>query len=231
MNYRTAIVCLVAAATLLIAVPVQAQRSLDINLGAFVPATEDMRTDRDVLVANRQFLYFEMEDLAGFFGEAALSTELGEYFETSVGVGFYQATAPSVDEVHVWESGGDIQQDLKLRNVPVTLTVRMFPIGHRRMVQPYVGVGAAANFWRYSETGDWVDTSDDSIYRESYLDSGTAFGPVGVVGVRARMTAQADLGAEFRYQWAEGKLNSDNFTSDRIDLGGATFVMTFKFRF
>jgi hypothetical protein len=106
----------------------------------------------------------------------------------------------------------------------------MFPMGQRRWFQPYVGFGGAANFWRYSETGEFVDGFDDTIYRAAYVAKGTAFGPVGVFGARGRVSSMGDLGVEFRYSWAEGDLNED-FLSDKIDLGGWSVLSTIKLRF
>jgi outer membrane protein W len=136
----------------------------------------------------------------------------------------------SVYADYVHDDGREIEQELKLRNLPLTTTVKVFPMGHRRVVQPYVGVGLGVNFWRYSETGEFVDFRDDSIYRASYVESGTAFGPIGSFGVRARMLDHADLGLEVRYQWAEGTLSED-FLGDKIDLGGYSILSTIKLRF
>ena len=213
------------------AAPAQAQEfSFDVNLGYFAPKSEDSRVDGDVLAINRGYLLFEFEDFAGFYGEAALSMEISKYFEATVGFGGYQRTVPTVyaDEVH--SDGREIEQDLKLRNLPFTAVLKMFPLGQRRAIQPYVGVGAAANFWRYSETGEFIDYSDYSIFRESFVATGTAFGPVGTIGVRGRVSPQMDLGLEFRYHWAEGELNED-FLGDKLDLGGGTLMGTLKFRF
>jgi hypothetical protein len=212
-------------------VPANAQQSLDINLGVFAPKPEDARITNDVLVVNRNYLWFDIEDFDGFYGEAALTSELGKYFEVSFGAGAYQRTVPSAYADQVHSDGYDIEQDLKLRIIPITAQLRMFPLGHRRSVQPYVSAGAAVNFWRYSETGEFVDFTDDSIYRASFVGKGTAVGPVGAIGVRARMTSQTDIGAEFRYSWAEADLNTNDFLSDKLDLGGASLLVTMKFRF
>jgi hypothetical protein len=212
------------------AVPAQAQQSFDVNLGVFAPKPEDSRIDGDVLAINRAYLIFEFEDFSGFFGEAALTTELGKYFEASVGFGGYQRTVPTVYAELVFDDGREIEQDLKLRILPLTGILRIFPLGHRRSIQPYVGVGAAANFWRYSETGEFVDSWDDTIYRANYVAKGTAFGPVGVFGVRGRLSPQSDLGLEGRISWAEGELNED-FLGEKIDLGGFSLLATFKVRF
>jgi hypothetical protein len=211
-------------------VPAQAQQSFDVNLGFFAPKPEDSRVAGDVLAINRGYLYFEFEDFAGFLGEAAVSTELGKYFEASVGFGGYQRTVWAVYADKVFSDGREIEQDLKLRILPLTAMVRIFPIGHRRVVQPYIGVGIAANFWKYSETGEFVDFFDDTIYRASYTANGTAFGPVGVFGVRGRLMSQFDVGLEARLSWAEADLNED-FLGDKLDLGGGALLATMKFRF
>jgi len=215
---------------LLWSVPAEAQMSFDVNLGFFAPKPEDSRVNGDVLAINRAYLIFEFEDLAGFMGEAAMTTELGKYFEASVGFGGYQRTVPTVYADLVFDDGREIEQDLKLRILPLTGILRIFPVGHRRAIQPYVGVGVAANFWRYSETGEFVDSHDDTIYRANYVAKGTAIGPVGVFGVRGRLSTQSDLGLEGRLHWGEGELNED-FLGEKIDLGGFSLLATFKVRF
>lgn len=208
----------------------QAQPSFDVNLGGFVVRAEDGRVTGDVLAINRQYLIFELSDFAAFYGEAALSVELGRYFEGSIGVGAFQRTVPTIYADYVHDDGREIEQDLKLRNFPVTATLRIFPFGQRQRVQTYVGVGVAMNFWRYSETGEFIDFRDDSIFREAYVATGSNAGPIGSFGVRARVTHQVDIGGEFRYHWAEGALD-ENFLGDKIDLGGYSLLGTFKFRF
>jgi hypothetical protein len=214
----------------LLAAPAQAQQSFDVNLGYFSARAEDARVRGDVLVINREYLLFDIRDFAGFLGEAGWSVELGNHFETGVAVGFFQRTVPTVYADYVHPGGREIEQDLKLRNVPLTAALRMFPLGQRSVVQPYVGVGLGVNFWRYSETGEFVDFTDDSTFRDSFVQSGTAVGPVGLFGVRARVGGRSDLGVELRYQWAQGDLNED-FLGDKLDLGGYSILSTIKFRF
>ena len=56
---------------------------------------------------------------------------------------------PSVYAASVNANGSEIEQELKLRIVPLTATVRFLPIGHGS-VEPYVGAGIGAFNWRYS---------------------------------------------------------------------------------
>ena len=66
---------------------------------------------------------------------------------------------PSVYAQKVRDDGREIEQDLKLRIVPLTATVRFLPIG-RRGVEPYVGAGIGAFNWRYSEVGEFIFQND-----------------------------------------------------------------------
>ena len=120
----------------------------------------------------------------------------------------------------------EIQQDLKLRIVPITAIARILPLGSKRAFQPYVGGGLGIYPWRYSETGEFVDFTDNSIYRDSYVASGTSVGPVAVFGARGRLTRSFGLGVEMRLQWATANLSQD-FLGDKIDLGGLSILSTF----
>jgi outer membrane protein W len=127
-------------------------------------------------------------------------------------------------------NGAEIRQDLKLRIIPVTATVRFLPLGRYASVEPYIGAGIGIFPWRYSEAGEFVDTSTYDIYRASYSDTGTAAGPVIVGGVTFPMGDAFALGGEIRYQRAEGKLSTD-FLGDRIDLTGIAYQVVFQVRF
>ena len=231
MNRRSlAAVVVVMALAAASAVPAFAQQSLTFQFGGFVPRTEDGRPAGDVLVVNRQYLVFAVSDFDGatFGGEWAVG--LGDYFEAGLGVGYFQRTVPTVYDAWVNSDGSEIQQDLRLRIVPATAVVRILPLGTKRAFQPYVGGGFGIYSWKYSETGEFVDFYDNSIYRASYAQNGRTVGPVAVFGARGRLGKSFTLGMEVRLQWAEADLSQD-FLGDRIDLGGTSILSTFTYRF
>ena len=84
---------------------------------------------------------FEISD----FNSAAVGAEwlvpLGQYLEAGAGVGFSRRTVPSVYERFIDTDGSEIEQDLRLRRVPVDLTIRVLPLGQASGVQPYLGGG------------------------------------------------------------------------------------------
>jgi hypothetical protein len=213
-----------------LATPAFAQMSLSLQVGAFTPRGEDARVQGDVLVVNRQYLLFDINDFHAMTVGGDWAVSLGEYFEAGAGFGFYQRTVPAVYAEWVNTDGREIVQDLKLRIMPLTAIVKILPLGSKRAFQPYVGGGLGVYFWRYSESGEFVDFVDGSIFRDTFADSGTSVGPVAVFGARGRVSSNALIGGEARLQWGKGDLSKD-FLSDTIDLGGYSFLVTFGYRF
>ncbi|HUR35501.1 MAG TPA: hypothetical protein VM032_16980 [Vicinamibacterales bacterium] len=208
-----------------------AQQSINLFAGGFVPKGEDARGSDDVLWNNLDFLSFDIKDFNGGTVGAEYLVGLNEYVDAGLGVGVYSRKVPSVYADYVNRNGSEIEQDLKLRTVPFTATVRFLPIGRSNGIEPYIGAGVAIINWRYSETGDFVDFTDGSIFRDSFEGSGTAVGPTILGGVRFPLGAWA-LGGEVRWQDAKGDLPSElGFAGDKIHLGGMNYLVTFNVRF
>jgi hypothetical protein len=232
-----------AAALFAVAPAAQAQdSSVIINFGYFALKGADSRVDGDILNAERclnttfdcEPLLFQIEDFNNGTFSADWVVGLGDYFEASAGIGFYQETTPSVYEFLQNENGSEIEQDLKLRMVPITLTARFIPTSRLAKVQPYIGVGVAFINWEYTEIGDFVDTFDDSIFRASYEADGWKTVPVVLGGVKFPLGSDKFLlGGEVRWQTGDAELPSgtDGFISDRIDLGGFTYSGLLQVRF
>ena len=231
MTCRIAMGALVVAAAIGVqATPASAQQSLTVQVGAFRPWGGDARVENDVLVTNRQYLFFDIKDFTGVIVAGDWAVSLGDYVEAGAGFGFYQRTVPTIYADWVNADGREIEQDLKLRIMPLTAIMKILPLGSKRAFQPYVGGGLGVYFWRYSETGEFVDFVDGSIFSDSFVESGTSVGPVAVFGLRGRVSGQATIGVEARLQWGQGNLSQD-FLSDKIDLGGYNILATFGYRF
>jgi Outer membrane protein beta-barrel domain len=236
---RLATAGLMTVAVTLAAAPAQAQQqAVGFNFGYFQLRGQDSRTEGDVLNANRCFevsfdcepLLFEVSDFNNVKIEGEYLLALGEYFEVGAGIGYYQRTVPTIYEFLTRPDETEIEQELKLRMVPITISGRWIPTGRNAPVQPYLGAGIAFINWRYSESGEFVDTFDDSIFRATFEDDGTAVAPVFLGGVRAPIGAGFTLGGEIRYQQATGDLSTD-FLGDKIDLSGFTYSASFQIRF
>ena len=84
---------------------------------------------------------------------ASTSIGIGKYIEAGVGAGFYQRTVSSIYEFVTRPDGTEIEQDLKLRIVPLTATLKFVPTGRDASFQPYIGAGIAALFWKLQRDG------------------------------------------------------------------------------
>lgn len=210
--------------------PAAAQQSFSFHVGGFSPRSEDARVADDVLVSNLSFLAFNIKDFRSVSIGGEYLVGLGDKFEGGLGVGFQTRSVPTVYLDFVNANGSEIEQDLKLRIVPFSATVRFLPLGHHDAVTPYFGAGAGIFAFRYSEVGEFLAT-DSTIFRGSFVGSGATAGPVILGGLRAPVGSW-DLGFEVRYQNATGDLPFDqNFAGGKIDLGGFTYSFTANVKF
>jgi hypothetical protein len=219
-----------AAAVLLVPSVASAQQSLNFSVGGFVPRGEDGRDRDDVLVNNRDFLAFDIKDFNGAAFGAEWLAGLGDKFEAGLGTGYYARTVPTVYLDFVNDNGTEIEQDLKLRVVPFTATVRFLPMGRGNGIEPYIGGGVGVMAWRYSETGQFLAT-DGSIFRDNFVTKGSSSGPLILGGIRIPVGSWG-VGFELRHQSAEGEIPAeDDFAGTTIDLGGFTYNFTVHVRF
>lgn len=220
---------LVLALTAGLPASASAQQSISVQVGGFFPKGEGSRVQGDVLQINHDYLLFDFGDFKGVQIGGDWSAAIGDYVEVGAGIGYYQATVPAVYADFINEDGSEISQDLTLRIMPLTALVRFLPLGAKRAFQPYVGGGLGVYFWRYAETGEFL-ADDDSIFEDTFEQTGTSVGPMAVFGIRGRVSGSALIGMEGRYQWGSASLSQD-FLGDKLDLGGFSILATFGYRF
>ena len=215
----------------------QIVQSVQLGAGAFFPRGFDTRVQGDTLVANlidANPLFFEISDFTGFTVNGEWNVSFGHHVEVGAGIGYYKRTIHSFYRDTVNADGTEIRQDLRLRITPITGVVRFMPFGRQGEVQPYVGVGVGAFNFRYSEGGQFVDPSDNSVYTYPYTTTDWAFGPIVMGGVRIPIKGDIyGFSTEYRYQFASGNTGgiSAGFLGDKIDLSGGTLNFAFLVRF
>jgi hypothetical protein len=219
------------------AAPAHAQQTLNFSLGYFTVRGEDARVERDLIVENLNDFAIDVDDFNGATVGGEWLVALGEYFEAGAGIGFSRRTVPSVYAEFVDTDGSEIEQDFRLRLVPVSFTIRVLPFGQASGVQPYFGGGLGIFSWRYSESGEFVDFGGGRrvIFRDQFVDSGSATGPIALGGIRFASNSFS-AGAEVRYHSADTELEGDftRLTTGqpfRLDLGGWTYQFTVGYRF
>ena len=113
-----------------------AQQTLNLSVGWFTPHGQDSRVEGDVLNANRTFLRFDIKDFNGITGGGEWLAPLGDFFEVGVGAHAYRGTTTSVYTDFVDRDGTEIEQDIKLRLIPLSATIRLVATGKDAAVPP-----------------------------------------------------------------------------------------------
>ena len=210
-----------------------AKSTVNFTIGYFALKGLESRVEDDVLLNDLQSLHpllFDVSDFnsATFGGEYLLG--LGSHFEAGVGLAYSQRTVPTVYADLTRPTGAEIEQELKLKQVPVTFTGRFLLLPRGSVVEPYIGAGLVAIRYRYSEVGDFIDPTL-TIFPARYVKDGTAVGPTIVGGIRAPVSNWV-VGGEFRWQKVEADgLLDEGFLGDKLDLGGWHGNFTVGFRF
>ncbi len=193
----------------------------------------DSRPSDDVLVGDLisdHPLLFAVSDFNGAIAGGEYLFAVNRNIEVGVGVSFAQRTVPSIYADLTHPAGDEIQQDLKLRQIPVSFTGRYLILPRGSKVEPYVGAGLVAIRYHYSEVGEFVD-ADGTIFPASYVSDGVATGPVILAGVRAPVSNWT-VGGEFRWHRAQAHgLAQQGFLGDTLDLGSWQFNFTAGVRF
>ncbi len=209
------------------------RQAVNFTIGYFALKGLDGRVNDDVLLnelQSAQPLLFEIKDFNSAIFGAEYLFGVSSNIEAGIGLGFSQRTVPSVYARLTHADDTEIEQELKLRQIPVTFTGRFLLLPRGSAVEPYIGAGIVAIRYRYSEIGEFVADNRD-IFPARYVAEGTAVGPTVLFGIRAPFNNWT-VGGEARWQKAEAKgLLNQEFIGYKLDLGGWTANFTFGVRF
>jgi len=242
-------------AVMAIAAPAAAQvkvvHSVSFGVGYFWPRSFDSRVAGDVLVADLSqpvipgtdppstgSLAFQISDFRAWplMGEWHLG--FGNHFEVGIGASYQNRAVHSVYADLVDGHGTittaddtEIKQDLKLKVIPINAVVRVLGgrVGH---FQPYAGGGLSILNFKYTETGDFVDTKTLDVFTAQYKASGTTIGGLILGGVRLPIKGDVyAINVEGRFLWGSGDVSGNGLLCDKIDLGGGSVNFTFLIHF
>ena len=173
----------------------------------------------------------------GDFRAPALSGEVAVVVEPRVdlalGVAWSNVETRSESRDYVEEVDGvdvPIEQTTALRVIPVTVSIRFFPMARGSGISelawvparttPYVGGGGGVSFYRLRQYGDFVANEDLSIFSDDWESSGYATTGHLFAGVDHWFTPRAGLNIEGRYMFGSAKPDDDFLGWHSVDLSG-----------
>jgi hypothetical protein len=168
------------------------------------------------------------------FNAPALGGEIGfaigPRLEVLGGIEWSRSTAPSEYRRFVDNSNLPITQETRLQNVHLNGSIRfaLRPRGQSlsqlawvpRGITPYVGAGAGAVRYEFTQRGDFVDFVDLSVFPDYFESKGWAPSAHVFGGADLQMFRMLFLQVEGRYLWSSGELGPDFIDFDPIDLAG-----------
>ena len=175
-------------------------------------------------------LTFEPSDLRSRGVVADLAVAIGPRVDLVTGVERSSRSTGTEYRQFVASNGQPITQTTRLQQTGVTLGLRYLPLGSGRRISrlafiprrvtPYVGVGATAGFYNFSQRGQFVDFADRSIFTDAFVSDGWTFGSFVQGGAELQLWKRLYVSVDGRYTWLHGALDSDFSGFDGIDLAG-----------
>jgi hypothetical protein len=216
--------------------------TLTLRAGYAVPTVSS-----DVFADGREFLTLERSDFhaLSFGGDVMLRVS----DRVDLGGGMNYTASEVRSEFRDWVGADDlpIVQDTRFTRLPVTLNARFFLTDRGRSIgrfawvpttfAPYLGGGAGAMRYSYSQIGEFVDyqtideTGADIFYDALYSEGWTAT-VHGMAGADLTLTPRLVLNGEARYYWAAADMDLSSFEGfDPIDLAGFQATVGLSIRF
>lgn len=175
-------------------------------------------------------LTLRRSDFSGFSAAGDVGIWLAPRIDLDLGVGYSGSSTPSEFRHFVDQNNAPIQQTTTFQRVPLTASVKLYlaprgrSIGHfawiPTRIAPYVGAGGGAMWYRFRQSGDFIDFSTSDVYSDVYNSSGWAPEAHALAGLDVSLTPRLALTGEGRYTWAKAKMSSDFAGFQRIDLSG-----------
>ncbi|HSJ32884.1 MAG TPA: hypothetical protein VK933_15695 [Longimicrobiales bacterium] len=173
----------------------------------------------------------------GDFRAPAISAEVAAVIhprvDLALGAGWSNVETSSEFRDFVEEVDGvdvPIEQTTALRVMPVTASVRFYPLARGHGISelawvparttPYLGGGAGLAFYRLRQYGDFVSDTDLSIFSDDWESSGYATTGQLFAGIDHWLSPRVGLNIEGRYMFGSAKPDNDFVGWDSIDLSG-----------
>ena len=134
-----------------------------------------------------------------------------------------------------------IEQTTSLARVPLTAGARLYLVSPGRSigkfawiptkVVPYVGAGGGMMWYRFRQTGDFIDFATNDVFPDAFESSGWTPTANALAGFDYSLTPRLALNGEARYTWAKAQLGEDFTGFDGIDLSDIGITVGLNVRF
>ncbi|MSR05996.1 MAG: hypothetical protein EXR93_02830 [Gemmatimonadetes bacterium] len=138
-------------------------------------------------------------------------------------------------------NNGPIEQRTLFERVPVTLNLKVYlkPRGREigrfawlpTRLDAYAGAGAGVMWYRFRQTGDFIDFATLKVFNDRYESTGATLMGQALAGAEMSLSPLFFLNTEVRYGFARSGMSNDFVGFQKIDLAGFSATVGAGFRF
>jgi len=199
------------------------------------------RSDGEIFDFLTETLTLDRSAFDGFAAAIDCSWQLMPWLDIAVGLELNNRTTSSKFRGFVDEFGDPAEQETSFTQLPLTLSVKLFPFDRGRRVGqyawipaafvPYFGGGVGATWYQLKQTGEFVDSEEMEVFEDVFTSEGWAFAGHAFVGFEVKFTKRVGLVLEGRYYWASAEIGGSFKGFAPIDLNGARAMAGFNYKF
>jgi hypothetical protein len=194
----------------------------------------------DLFTFAQQELTLSRGDFSGATGGLDVAARLTRRLDLVFGAGVSGSSRGSEFRRYLDQNNAPITQTTSFVRVPLTASLKLWvtptgrSIGRLAWVPAraalYVGGGGGAMWYRFRQSGDFVDATTKDIFTDDFAARGWAPTAHAFGGLDYSLSPRVALTGEVRYQWARGAAGKDFAGFDDIDLSGTAATLGFTFR-
>lgn len=134
-----------------------------------------------------------------------------------------------------------IEQTTNFVRAPMTISIKRYLTSTGRSIgkfawipsrfAPYIGAGGGTMYYRFRQSGDWVDFNTLDVFSDKYESDGWATTANVQMGADYSLSPRFALTGEGRYVWAKAPLSQDFSGFHNIDLSGFSTSVGVSLRF
>jgi hypothetical protein len=134
-----------------------------------------------------------------------------------------------------------IEQQTQFRRVPLTIGLRQYLVAPGRsigrlawipaQIAPYVGAGAGTMWYRFRQTGDFIEQPSLDVFSSTFESEGWTWAAHTSLGLDYSVGARFALNAETRYLFSRTSLSRDFSGFAPLDLSGLSTMVGLTVRF
>ncbi len=186
-------------------------------------------------------LTLDRGDFAGLTAASTVGIGLTPRLDLTLSAGY--AGSESSSEFRDWVDLDDrsIEQRTRFYRVPIVAGARLYVLPRGRTISPlawipaayapYVGVGGGMVWYRFHQSGDFVDFETLDVFADELKSSGWAPAAQFLAGLDVSVHPRVALTGEARYLRASAKLDGDFQGFDPIDLSDLSATAGISVRF